>query len=494
MKPPAKAPLAIVIDTNCWEKGHFNRGRLDGLAKQTGKKGIEVWVPGQVVVEWARHSTDDVLQSNSYLGRLYKAGLLPDKPDKLPEGAVWLESELRGNIDKIGNVRILRERGESATAAIRDQILGTGPGSVIKGVRTGAVDSAMVRDVAAEAGSLDRVVFMTNNKKDFEDAAKSLGYESVVIHPPGEINAFLAKFPLLAEPAPPAMEPEPDLVAVASLLGSYFVSLEREARTFEFPDPPLLDPWLDVFDLDLEAGLFDDLDVTTTTEIRLTPRVTVIGIWNVEALESTVDEHERSVIRLEFKLALCGDVGVDGYDLDNDGSIVMQNDTVFDALIVVPFVVEIADDEVILVPPEQSDLAEVSRPKSRFGTAEDALDWLIDMLSASTGVVGVPESDGFVGKPVVLQGVRTVSVDASESQDEGWEADFDLGDDGFVTIGCAYDPGARAWLGSDSFHVLPPFVITVGGREAERAEHCRAVGNIWRYLMVGDTSTPVTVG
>ena len=362
--------VAIVIDTNCYEKGHFNQGKVEGLAKRAAKKDVEVWVPGQVVVEWGRHAADDAKNSNTALGRLYRAGLLSASPVKAEDDATAVVDQLRKSVEAVENVRVLTERGDSATAAIRDQILGTGAGGVKSGIRTGAVDSAMVRDVEAEVSDLMKVIFMTNNYKDFAEAAAGLGHakDAITILNPVDIYKLLADIPEDEDDEPEDVEEgfeeeeeivEPDKGVIAALLLEHFTSLAREDSEVTYPDPPPTESWINVSDLDLDRDLIEMLDVVTTTDIHLSSGATVESIRDVEVLEFVVDDRG-TVSTVEFKLVLLGDVEVDGYDLDNDGEIVMQHDWLTNLRIVVPFIVDVVDNEALVGEPEQTGAADVS--------------------------------------------------------------------------------------------------------------------------------------
>lgn len=201
---------AVIVDTNALMSGNLDLAKLEGIAERLAPRGIPVWVPFQVVAEWAVHAAETVQrwkEASRAAGRLAAAGVenvgTPDVPDWLngatAQAARQLRTRFRSAIAALDNVEVLEARGDSALAAIDDQILGTGPGRKEGGVRTGAADSALVRDAVAHAARAKRsgvLVFLSANKKDILATLDALG----ISHDRYVIGAGLPNLPaVLAE-------------------------------------------------------------------------------------------------------------------------------------------------------------------------------------------------------------------------------------------------------------------------------------------------------
>lgn len=136
---------AAVLDASCLHGGRLDTGKVQRLAAELAARGAELWMPEVVVLEFAVHAWEDLTSNRQTHRRLRQAGLAPD--DELSDlGSAQIADELLKTCAAIPNVVIIEMTGESAIAGLRDQILGTGPGTVDQGVRTGAADSSWVRD------------------------------------------------------------------------------------------------------------------------------------------------------------------------------------------------------------------------------------------------------------------------------------------------------------------------------------------------------------
>ncbi|MGW4125269.1 hypothetical protein [Nocardia sp. NPDC004711] len=65
---------AVVLDTNLWSHGRLDIGAVADLATRLRAYDVEVWIPRQVVLEWARHSSDDAELAAPAWNRLRRGG------------------------------------------------------------------------------------------------------------------------------------------------------------------------------------------------------------------------------------------------------------------------------------------------------------------------------------------------------------------------------------------------------------------------------------
>ncbi|MFE3058713.1 hypothetical protein [Nocardia sp. NPDC059239] len=156
---------AVVLDTNLWSHGRLDIGALADLATRLRAYDVEVWIPRQVVLEWARHASDDAELAAPAWNRLRRCGLVQGRFPVVRDVTTMVD-QLFDGLRGLNNVRVLAMRGASAIAGITDQILGIGAGTVRTGTRTGAADSSWIRDALATAQhDTGRIVFVTANIK-----------------------------------------------------------------------------------------------------------------------------------------------------------------------------------------------------------------------------------------------------------------------------------------------------------------------------------------
>ena len=174
-------PRAVVIDANLWGTGILDVVRLTAIAEQVAKVGVQVWVPTQVVLEWASHAHDDAQLIEPAWKRLRRAEVVA-KPSGIPTDVRTIAEQLTERIEDIPNVTVLPMSGAAAIAGLRDQILGVGSGTRKSGVKTGAVDSSFVRDALTRAKSdPTTVVFVSGNAGDLQSVAKAMGVGPLII-------------------------------------------------------------------------------------------------------------------------------------------------------------------------------------------------------------------------------------------------------------------------------------------------------------------------
>lgn len=92
---------------------------------------------------------------------------------KLPSDVRDIAEDMLKRVAAVPNVKVLLMSGDAAVAWLRDQILGTGPGTRKSGVKTGGVDSSFVRDALARVGDdPSKLVFVSGNAGDLNKTAK----------------------------------------------------------------------------------------------------------------------------------------------------------------------------------------------------------------------------------------------------------------------------------------------------------------------------------
>lgn len=490
-------PIAAVLDTSAYDKGHFDAGRVRRLAQRLARRDARLWIPRQVILEWAAHAHGAMDELSSGHERAAAAGLVSsDPPPKLSVDAIV--DKLAEQCSGIANVTVLEMSAEAAIAGIRDQILGTGPGKVLRGtrvsdvrvlggVRTGASDSSWVRDALRQAGGDPaRLVFVTTNDPDVRATCRFMGHPAEVVrywngHDDTRFDEF---FP----PLEPQTEPRVNASAALNIITTTLldaVSVAREADDRSGPPPE----WIRVEDIsavhsDDRAALGNYLEARA--ELDSWPQLIDIRDVTVEA------DGEDTVVY--YTVRLLADVRVDGRVLDNDGHVLVDSDSLPTRVLAVPFSGVIRDR--VLLDVEQTDAADTWPAEKRYVDSFDAFAALYDEEITQWDHIEVALLDSDKGPEAgfTLLGPggerETATLDGWIGGD--WELSFESTG---VSIHATYDPGSRVWLGrEDSFDAYPPVGLHSEGPGVRSypPEPYSALATVWAYLIthsaVGDES------
>ena len=498
---------AVIVDTNALGKGNLRLTTLEGIAKRLAPRRIPVWVPSQVVAEWAVHAAETAQTWNEArraarkaAAQLAAAGVetvdTPDVPTWLngdtSEAAVELRTRFRSAVGALGNVEVLPARGDSAVAAIDDQILGTGPGTKADGgVRTGAVDSALVRDAVAHAARDGRpgvLVFLSANEKDIVAALDALGVtqDSYVVVD-SEHHLFTDTIPASA----------PTSTAVTTLLADHFVSYAAAAQdTYSWST---LITRIDVSGAlakDDFFGRYEGIETINATELAGDP--ILVGLRNVEVdMPDPSRHHSGDSAFVNFELVLLADVAIYGRSIDRDGVSHMQQTSMSDLVMVAPCAAQITQDAQTLIGGiHQTESATARSAEVRVDDPDDAIDWLIEELESLQDIAvgryvrewarGVHDAEPDGAESAVVGPAGRVEADivmSSVDPDNDPSAVWTICFEDVATVVCSYDPETRLWLGrDDSFDIREPYVVTASTPSSSPVPFVsayRAVASIW---------------
>lgn len=493
---------AVVLDTNALGRGQLDLGRVTALADRLSRHSIPLWIPTQVIWEWAAHAAEKVPEyrrARKVAGVLAATGLdgteLPPLPawarGETKEVAAEIAAIFLGEVAAITNVVVLPPSGDSAIAAIRDQILGTGAGGKKQSVRTGASDSAQVRDVddyASRVPGSGRIVFLSGDAKDLGRAIEEVGW-------PGASYTFVgseaALFDLLA-PAGSVLPPG----SVAHLLTELFVSASPVALENQWS---WLTANMDLSDL-LATDEFERLDghLERVTNIDL-EGPSLIGIKEVVVDATDPDDDEEDVYAT-FTVVLLSGLAIDGYYIDNDGELQTDQIVVHDVVLEIPCVAQVgAGGGIVRVHESDSAALAPASEDAQWTDSDDALAWLIDYLSSFEGVtvsVDMPDQHETPFGTITVTGPRgTLEMelvvgwtDPSDGTSVEWAVESESRS---LRIQCTYDPGSRVWLGrEDSFDWKPPYDLTSTVGPIGYFEPFSGIGEIWRAVAGPDAQQP----
>ncbi|MCZ0730664.1 hypothetical protein [Mycolicibacterium iranicum] len=468
-------PVAAVLDASLFDKGKFRTQSVSRLAQDLGKRGFELWIPRQIVFEWAAHAKPDVAALRTTYKAAQDAGLVAAQ--ELPSSdAADLAEAIERVCRAIPNVTVLEMTGDAAIAGIRDQILGTGPGSVDAKVRTGASDSSWVRDALARVEGPGRVVFASRNGKDIWATTTAMGHaEAQVKVWNGSRQTFDEFFPY------PQVHPEPaiDAHTAQRVVATYLLSLQAdswEADDRHGPPPE----WIAVDDVAVgsdERASRDDIENLLEPEAVLAPGALLIDVGEVSV------EADGEDTLVSYTVRLFADVRVEGRVFDNDGNTLFDSVTMFDRVVRVPFRAVLRDETVLDI--EQVGAAEHSAADRRFRDTYDAYQWLRFEELDDWEFITVSDLDGEDGVKLLGPGRQTETATLFGDLGGDWELSFERTG---ATVTATYDADSRVWLGKhDSFDLYPPVGLSSqvpGARRAAVGPYV-ALAAVWAHLITG---------
>jgi len=162
----------VVIDTNVYgSNGEFRARSFAADARLCEANEVDVWVPEVVVWEWAEHAHTRAVTAHTASTRAWS--ILKDANVRGLEWVVpnvdQLIDGIRSAIEAHPNAHIVDCEPDNALLALRDQVLQQGAGSKKEGIKTGAADSAWLRDVASQnGGDLDGLLILTGDRSAVE--------------------------------------------------------------------------------------------------------------------------------------------------------------------------------------------------------------------------------------------------------------------------------------------------------------------------------------
>lgn len=111
-------PIAAVLDASPYKDGHFHVNRVSLLARDLLKRGVQLWIPRQIVFEWAVHAYAILDGLNKSHERAFDAGLVESEgPAAL--GVEEIVERFLWRCSRMANVTVLEMDGIAVAAGIR---------------------------------------------------------------------------------------------------------------------------------------------------------------------------------------------------------------------------------------------------------------------------------------------------------------------------------------------------------------------------------------
>ena len=473
---PATAPIhpvAAVIDTCFFGAGNFKPDNVEKLAGRLARRDVKLWIPQQVIDEWAIHAFEafkELQAAYTKLGDLTIAGE-PPPPLAARDVAAHIDQLCRA----MPNVEVLDLDGQCAVDAIRDQVLGEGAGGRSKdGTRTGAVDASIVRDALRRVDNdPDQVVFLTKNYKDFRPAVNALGHS--------DFSSANTTYQLFGKLSPPVHPKHSVDTARRLIIDELLESITESATADDRHGPP--PAWIDVDDITVDTVDTDDrreFDEIIDPTFELEPAAALVYVAGVSL--QVIDEDTDLV---SYTVVLLADVRAEGYVINNDANTVHECMTLYDSIVTVPFDADIVDGK--LLQPRQSDTATARGGHQRFADEWDAYQDVWETITDWEGITATSANGEALPTSFELRGPDGQRIDAEVSGGSiagEWTLEFTSPEMELSTeISSAYDPNSRAWLGrEDSFDVYQPISL-VSGTHRSRPGPYPALALVWQYLV-----------
>lgn len=467
------ALLAIVLDTNVYGHGLPNLRSLQDLAVRSAGAGLEIWIHELIAAEWAEHLAEDIMALNRQAEKVRKAldraSLNSDVYVAPYQDKNAVVKAVFGAITNIPNVVLVPLTGDAASEGLLDQVLQRGAGRRKSEVKTGASDSAWVRDVVTRAdGDPAKLLIVTNDRRDVQTVFVALGLDPAPaicsLHElPTAVFHFVADLGyittmLIRAVAPLALGPSTDADYLPGE-GSHHLAFDVGVVANLNDVVRIDDPW--------------DSEVNATDVVSINAIVAVDEVA-IENESKDSDEAAESPRTGSANLWMLVDVDASTHYIDANGELVEGNTTVRDVLVIAQVLFDVVDNAVHNIRGSGAARAAAYR---RYDDALDALGAINEILEI-TGV-DIPDTWYLNNEPFSTT-VQDVEVNVELAGDETHEFLIQIYAGQFAAaIHCTYDDSAFVGGSREGFYVVPPYQLS-----SELADGGRYADNGWRAAAV----------
>jgi hypothetical protein len=425
------------------------------LAERLAEVGIQTWVPEPVAWEWAQHLAEDWDAVRVRLGvehrRVVKAGLAGFT--SLYEDAAEVADAFLKRLGEVPHVTLVPLTSQNALRGLRDQILQRPPGRRKEGVKTGASDSAWLRDVLDRVdGDVARLLFVSEDK-DLHDALAEWGHAEPLTRSLRELLATLFVVTV-------------DSGDAARLLVGYMLDrlpARQGASIFDVGEAPALQSVVEpILDPGEEGLRIDNVAISTVTKLAGIFAVTVedsgSGADGNAEDEGGAPAKRGRFGQFEQKSPHTVQATIAVSHIDVDGRNVTTVRPVPDILLRANMVFELEAGRVVAARPE-GEVAAYGYHDA-FDDESDAYSMTLDDIGDVVPGLNLAEqlavSDPF---DTEVNGHQVHAehqvVDAGE-----WLLRMEI-DGEEAELYCWYDVGARVWDGPESFDMPGAFPMRV---------------------------------
>lgn len=456
---------AAVFDANCFGYGRPDIDYLEFLADRLAGIGIETWIPEPVAWEWAQHIADDWDAVRAGLGvehrRIKKAGLsLFESPytNTAEVAAAFLE-----RLGQLSNVIVVPLSSENARQGLRDQILQLQPGRKKEGVKTGASDSAWLRDVLDQVDrDIARLLFVSEDR-DLRTALDAWGHAEPTTRSLKDLLATLFAVTV-------------DSDAATQVLLRYMMDglpAQQGTGVLDVGEAPDLQSVVElILDPTDEGWTIENVTISRVTKLAgiVSVTVTVPDIAAHASAESGNADpvvtkrgmfgqvENKSPHTVQATMMLLADAEAAVSRLDDDGRNVTTVHTVPDVLLRANMVLDL-EAGVVIAARSEGEVAAFGYHDA-YDDEDDAYSNVLQEIGDLVPGLDLEEklamSDSF---DVVVNG-HQVQIEHTEPDAGEWQLSVEIDGDE-AELSCWYDVGARVWDAQESFDMPGAYPMSV---------------------------------
>lgn len=490
--PPPPLPLptreklrAVVFDANAFSRGRLDIDELTFLADRLYETlGLDTWVPEPVAWEWAEHVAQDWDQVRLRRGQenkqIRKAGLESfDSPYADREAVI---AAALSRLADVPFVEIVPLTPHNALAGLRDQVLQRRPAKRKNDTKTGASDSAWLRDVLDKAGDPSTLLIISDDR-DIPAALEAWGKPPVLIRSRQQLLPTL--FTVIID----------DTMAPTVLVGYLCDQLPTPpwAGTFEVgPAPGLLSVVQHILTSasPMKGDLLsiDGVSIASVTEVvgivNLTVAATSLATPSAPARPLFGHDPSMSPHTVTAVLMLLASVEAAVTYPDFAGDPRPEVVTVPDILLRAEVLFELEAGLVRKVR-AVGDVA-VFGHSDQVGSDGAAFEQLHEVFASIPGL-DLPD-DWTAGFDVEIEG-HSVEV-SIELTDESWSLEAYVDDD-MIELAVWYDDESIERVGYDDFvRLYPPYQVRLGATHGDVGNPIWTLGGWLLEKLYGRDSTP----
>jgi hypothetical protein len=455
---------AAAFDANCFSYGRPDLEQLRYLARRLVEIDIEAWVPEPVAWEWAQHIGEDWDAIRVRLGdenkRVKKAGLASFESSHTNTSAV--AEAFLAKLAEVPHVVLIPLSADNAREGLRDQILQRPPGRRKDGIKTGASDSAWLRDVLYRVGGdVTRVLFVSDDK-DLRAALSAWGKEAPLMRPLKDLLATLFIVTV-------------DTGAATQVLLRYVLDnlpADQGTGVLDVGAAPglqsIVEYILNPSDADTRV---DNVTISKITQLAGIVSVTMESTHEAdESVEETGSDgtqdaqaptrgmygqlDQKTPHTVMATLMLLADAEAAVSRANADDRYVTSVATIPDILLRASMVFDLEAGKVVAARTE-GETAAFSHQEG-YESEEEALEELAEAITETVPGLNIPDGwlyqdDHELEKEINNHAVR---LNFSVVDFGAWELEVQI-DDEAAKLSCNYDVGARVWLGREDSFDMP---------------------------------------
>ncbi|MFI2369901.1 hypothetical protein [Streptomyces sp. NPDC018833] len=455
---------AIVFDANSFPHGALRLNTLKEWERWAHLVDLEVWLPEPVVWELAEHAASAWTEFEAITRKASKALTNAGVEVEARSAHTTREEVIRkveSEIRALGpSLRVLRLDGDVAIEALKDQVLQRRPARVRDKVKTGASDSAWLRQVLKTANNDPDKFVIVGSDADVYKAFETWGLAKPRMVPLQNLQRALFVLD----------EPDADLVEkISRFLRAAVGSPLEGGRT---PDGDIV-----LGDIKEPAALVDNPLVDQISDVDLVRLEAIVGLNQIKI------NHLTGVVSAQVFLSPA---------VEYSGLLIEENGTVWPQSGAIPGVVvrdvinfTLSGGAVIKAQSQSGEAVAFGEQDKAFDEPETAFQEFLEALLLVPGIALAPGTSEAVtdlevgGELTVFLGDHTLNVTTSDTDDGGWSASLTLSADGWsesMDLWCEWDATKNPFEIPDMF---PAWII------------CTDLASTWR--VPGEWAAPTWI-